>query len=478
MGKHFSGLFAFFCNMPVILKKVTDSIFGIGKVKETISAARKKNILLLISWRHSPAREWLLVGKKNLANSLSSFNLLNYLAECFSKVCFSLGLKKAGLFWKEAFVETNGVKRHVLVRYLMKELFMYFFISFVFFFMVFFVNQILLVAEKILQQHVPVSDVLRLILYSLPMIIAQSAPFATLLGFLMCLGRIVTENEILILRASGQSYRILLIPVLVLGLLISVGSFFVNDYLLPLGNLKYNQLYRTITKSNPGVILESNSIKRTNDKTLVVGQVDDKNISDMVFFDTDNEGRQRIIVAGQSSVEKTEDAGILMKLLLHSPSVFFFAPDKWGNFDSLQADSMDLNIFESSVVNMSNKNNPREMTSYDLYKQIKKMETEEEGGDRKLNLYKLEFNKKFSLPFGSIFFAFLALPLALIFGKHNGQTIGMIIGIFICVLYWALTILGQIFGNRAGFSGFWTMWAPDFLVGISAVFFYVRLLKR
>ncbi|MBR1721239.1 MAG: LptF/LptG family permease, partial [Treponema sp.] len=83
--------------------------------------------------------------------------------------------------------ESNGINRHVLFRYLMKELFLYFFIAFIFFFMVFFVNQILLVAENILKKHVPVMDVMRLITYSLPMVIAQSAPFATLVGFLMCL---------------------------------------------------------------------------------------------------------------------------------------------------------------------------------------------------------------------------------------------------------------------------------------------------
>lgn len=91
--------------------------------------------------------------------------------------------------------------------------------------MIFFVNQILLLAEDILKKRVPVADVVRLIVYSLPAIIAQSAPFATLVGFLMCLGRIMTENEVLILRASGQNYAVFVIPVLILGLGISVISF-------------------------------------------------------------------------------------------------------------------------------------------------------------------------------------------------------------------------------------------------------------
>ena len=109
---------------------------------------------------------------------------------------------------------------------------------------------------------------------------------------------------------------------------------------------------------------------------------------------------------------------------------------------------------------------------------IKQMEESEDFSKKKLNSYKLEYNKKFSLPFGSIFFAFLALPLALLFGKHNGQTIGLIVGIVICVLYWTMMILGQIFGNRGGLNGFVVMWAPNLAITIAGGFFYIKLIGK
>ena len=97
-------------------------------------------------------------------------------------------------------------KSHVVYRYLSRELLVYFSIAFLFFFAVFFVNQILLTIEELLKQRVPLKDVLRLIWYSLPSIVATAAPFATLVGFLMCLGRFVSDNEILILRSTGHKY--------------------------------------------------------------------------------------------------------------------------------------------------------------------------------------------------------------------------------------------------------------------------------
>lgn len=369
---------------------------------------------------------------------------------------------------------SNGV----LLRYIFRELFMYFFVAFIFFFMVFFVNQILLLAESILKKRVPLRYVIQLIAYCLPAIIAQSSPFATLVGFLMCLGRMMSDNEILIFRASGQSYHMVLKPVLVLGLAISVVSFFVNDYLLPLSTIKYNKLYRQILTSNPAVELESNSIKRMNNTTLVIGDVKGTDVSDLVILDRGQDGKDRIIVAGESDVINSSQEGVIMQLNLGDAFVSFFDRENYNNYDVLESREATLNLFDSAVFGNSSITSPREMTSYDLGKEIQKMKGEENPRRRTINIYRMEFHKKFSIPFGSIFFAFLAIGLAFLFGKHNGQTIGLIIGLVICVLYWAMMILGQIFSSRNGMDGFWMMWIPNLVIGGAAVLFYAVLVRK
>ena len=148
------------------------------------------------------------------------------------------------------------------------------------------------------------------------------------------------------------------------------------------------------------------------------------------------------------------------------------------NFDVLDSKTATLNVFDSAVFTNTASVSPREMTSYDLGKRIKNLEKSKNASKRQLNNYKMEYNKKFAMPFGSIFFAMLALPLAFLFGKHNGQTIGLIIGLFICLLYWAMMIMGQIFAARTGWSGFWTMWAPNLLIGGLGIIFYIVLKKR
>ena len=74
--------------------------------------------------------------------------------------------------------------KHVLFSYILRELLLYFIVAFLFFFLIFFVNHMLLRAGDILEKRVPLGKVALFIFYSLPFVIAQSAPFATLVGFL------------------------------------------------------------------------------------------------------------------------------------------------------------------------------------------------------------------------------------------------------------------------------------------------------
>ena len=376
-------------------------------------------------------------------------------------------------------LQSNGeFPDNMMTRYLLKELLLYFTVTFFVFFVVFFVNQILLLAESILQKHVSLWSVVKLITYCLPFIIAQSAPFATLVGFLMCIGRMMSSNEILIMRASGFGYKMILKPVLFLGMFISIFSFFVNDYLLPLGTINYTKLYRDILRSNPSIEIEPNSIKRTNDSTFVIGDVIGNDISDMVIFDSGKDGKQRVIIADDCNISKPQKNGIVMQMYMNDANVLLLGKNKRKDFDFLKADLLSFNVFESSFFDSNNGVSPREMTSFDLYNQIQKLKKDEKTPPKKLNQYMLEFNKKFSIPFGSLFFALLAMPLAIIFGKHNGQTIGLIIGIFISFLYWAFMILGQIFASRSGQGAFISMWLPNLLVSFFGLFFYMVLGRK
>ncbi len=376
------------------------------------------------------------------------------------------------------FNRNTDLKNNLLIRYLYKELFLYFLICFAFLFVVFFANQILLIGEDMLAKRAPFKDVSKIMIYSMPAIIAQSSPFATLVGFLMCLGRMSSDNEILIFRASGFSFRSILKPVLVMGLAISFVSFFVNDYLLPLSTIKYNQLYRKIMRSNPSVVLESNSIKRIDNSTVVIGDVKDSDVSDIIFFNSkEDTNKETIIVAGKSVLTGAKNQGVLLQLDMSDSIMTTFELENFNNYEVLSTENTILNLFDSTITGRGGKN-PREMTFYDLRKEIRIMKADPDEDDMRINTWMMEYYKKFAIPFGSIFFAFLAFSIAFLFGKHNGLTMGLFIGIIICVLYWAMQISGQLLVTRVNLNSFWCIWVPNILMAVIACILSINLIRK
>ena len=376
-------------------------------------------------------------------------------------------------------LKRGTLKDHILIKYLFKDLFLYFLVSFFFFFMIFFVNQILLTVEDLLAKSAPFADVMRIMVYSLPFIIAQSAPFATLVGFLMSLGGMMSSNEILIFRAAGFSFFKIFVPVAVLGILISIGSFFVNDYLLPLGTIKYNQLMRKIMNSTPSIELESNSVKHLDTSSIVIGNVDGNSVSDLVIIDP-KEDEDRLIIAGKSVLVGAKEEGVLMQFDMSDANMLTIKSDNRNDYDVLHSKRTVMNVFDSTFLG-SFSQSPREMTAYDLTKALSEMKSENDDTPsalRKLNTWIMEWHKKFAIPFGSIFFAVLAFSIAFLFGKNNGQMIGLFLGIVICVLYWAVQIVGQLLVTKVGLNAFWCIWTPNLLIGFFGIIFMLRLVKK
>jgi len=380
-------------------------------------------------------------------------------------------------YFTDKYLRRGKLKNHILVKYLFKDLTLYFLVAFAFFFMIFFVNQILLTVENLLAKSAPFSSVVKIMFYSFPMIIAQSAPYATLVGFLMSLGGMMSNNEILIFRSAGFSFFKLLVPIMVLGLVISILSFFVNDYLLPLGTKKYNQLFRQIMQSTPTVELESNSAKELGNSLVVMGDVQDGVVSDIILISSSDD-TEKIIVAGESTLSGARNEGVLMQLDMSDATILSINSKNRNNYDVMNAQEATLNIFDSTVMGGTS-HSAREMTSVDVAKEIKKMLNQNNGKKTtRINIWLMEFHKKFSIPFASIFFAFLALSVAFLFGKHNGQTLGLFLGIVICVLSWAMQIMGQLFVQKLGWHPFWSIWIPNFVIGIFATIFFTVLIKK
>jgi lipopolysaccharide export system permease protein len=413
-------------------------------------------------------------------------------------------------FWKERDGESPRAMSLTIYRYILTETFFSFFISFLFFFFIFFVNQLLLMAQDILTKHVPFGQVALLVLFSLPQVIAMSAPFASLVGTLMTAGRLSSDNEVLVMLSSGLSYRNVFIPAITVGLAISLLSFVANDVLLPGGYIQFTRLYRRILVSTPALELEANSVKKFKDTVIVTGNVTGNAIDNMLILDRTSDGERRVIMANNAELKDAGRSGLSLDL-----GRAFVQSSKEivrEDYDYASAGFLRYWVPQEDLIQAMSSIGPREMSSIDVFKEIRNKtaelnvrlnerrnkvsslalgleETLRAGPsseawnrrtnqltafqreaqilqamrkDRTLSLYWLEFYKKFSIPFGALSFIFLAVSLGLM-AKRSGQTVGFIFGLIISVIYWALLLGGQTMGIRLNTSPFWSMWLPNIL---------------
>jgi lipopolysaccharide export system permease protein len=412
-----------------------------------------------------------------------------------------------------------------IYRYILSEAFFSFLISFLFFFFIFFVNQMLLMAQEILTKHVPFVQVALLILFSLPSVIAMSAPFASLVGLLMTIGRLSSDNEILVMLSSGLSYRNVFLPAVTVGIAISIVSFIANDILLPGGYIQFARLYRRILVSTPALELEANSVKKFKDTVIVTGNVDGNTIDNVLILDRTSDGERRIIMANNAELKDAGRDGL--SLDLEKAFVQSSKEIVREDYDYASADSLHYWVPQEDMIQAMSSLSPREMSSRDVFREIRKKtadlsvrandrknrasnmglvfeETLRAGPygeswnrrtsqlaafqreaqtlanmqrDRSLSLYWLEFYKKFSIPFGAFSFIFLSVSLGLM-AKNRGQTVGFVLGLIIAVIYWALLLGGQTMGMRLNTPPFWSMWIPNILaLSVGIILAIVRVVK-
>jgi lipopolysaccharide export system permease protein len=410
-------------------------------------------------------------------------------------------------------------------RYIIRDAFFSFLVSFLFFFFIFFVNQLLLMAQQILTKHVPVYQVALLVLYALPSIIALSAPFASLVGTLMTVGRLTSDNEILVMLSSGLSYGNVFYPAFVVGVVISILSFFTNDVLLPAGTVQYSRLYRQIVVSTPALELEANSVKRFRDTVIRTGPVTGTAIDNVLILDRTGDGERRLIIARNAELKDAGTAGLSLDLM--QAFVQSSKETARGDYDYASSGFLRYWVPQEDLIQAVSSVSAREMSSVDVRSEITVKETELRArlddrygkvltqalsledslrkgpaneawnrrenyfaafsrelltaraveNDRILANYRLEYYKKFSIPFGALSVVFLAIPLGLL-AKKSGQTVGFIFGLIIAVIYWALLLGGQTMGARFGTSPFWSMWAPNILAGGTGIVMCIVRLRK
>jgi lipopolysaccharide export system permease protein len=289
--------------------------------------------------------------------------------------------------------------------------------------------------------------------------------------------------------------------------------------------VKFAQLYRRILLSTPALELEANSVKKFKNTVIVTGNVTGNAIDNVLILDKTSDGERRVIMAANAELKDAGKDGLSIDL----DKAFVQSSKEIAreDYDYASAGYLRYWVPQEDLIQAMSSVSPREMSSIDVYKEIKRRTLElndrmnekrnkvsslafalentlragpasqdwnrrtnqiaafqrevqalqSMSNDRGLSLYWLEFYKKFSMPFGAFSFIFLSVALGLM-AKRSGQAVGFMIGLIISVIYWALLLGGQTMGIRLSTPPFWSMWLPNILaLSFGLVLTVIRITK-
>ncbi len=307
----------------------------------------------------------------------------------------------------------------------------------------------------------------RLLLYFQPSLLVLAVPIGFLISLLVVYGRLSADREVVAVESCGFSPMILIWPTIIVSLLMSLFLVFFMDKILPWGNISFLKLeYRIATERTAIVVREKTFIKDFDGYILYVSEKDDKKdiLKDVtVWFLNEQKMPCRLIHAKQGIIQQNKDNFHVMLILSHGIMQQLGGPQKEtkNEFYQMQFKNCDLDLSANKLKNGPGEfRDARNISIKELAFRIK----EEKKANADARYDEVEYYKKFSIPFSALAFAFIGVPLGLVF--RTGSIAGPFLAIILVAIYDGFIIFGQDGGPRGIISPLFAAWLPDFVLTI------------
>ncbi len=372
----------------------------------------------------------------------------------------------------------------LLQRYILREHIPPFFGGLLVLLVILLLDRIFDLMEMIFRKGLPVRIVLELFGYSLPFMVALAVPMAVLIATLVAFGRLSADFEILAMKAAGVHTRQILVPALLFGLFWFATMSVFNNTILPEANHRLKNLMLDISMKKPTQEIEEGIFNRIGDYLIYVGQKDERTneIQEIMIQQKTQEGVQTIFAKrGRMVTQKNES----LILDLEDGEIHLAIGPEGETYRRLKFKNhrVVIPIHGTWVRRKRTFRTDREMSARMLLREIRKLDQDIAKVSkeqrlrlqilqRKRNQYWVEFHKKFSIPFASLAFILIGVPLA-IRSRRGGYGTAFGIAFLIFMIYYIFLIGGEELADRLLVPP-WSVWLPNLLFGGLGIFLLLK----
>jgi lipopolysaccharide export system permease protein len=319
------------------------------------------------------------------------------------------------------------------------------------------------------EYHVSVVFIIQLLCLRMPEYLIQTAPIAVLLGTLLGLGKLTSHSETIAMRAGGLNFMQLVVPVVIIGLFLSVGGVFMNEYVVPGALRSYQKVKDAASRK------EKTTVMRHFSYDFKDGDMISQRIY-AAIFDLKAETMRHVTI-------EEFDKGRLNRIILTDTMYWdgrgwFF---KKGSIYQINSDNFfpikvdqgyiryDLNLTPTEISRFNEAVEKKSITELLAY--IKK-HTEPHSQERRSLL--VDWHMKFSIPFASFVLALLGTPLALQ-PQRRSNAAGFGLCIIFIILWYAFMGIGTYFAREAVISPVLGAWLPNLVLAGYGIYIFAKV---
>lgn len=323
-------------------------------------------------------------------------------------------------------------------------------------------------ARYLIDLNMPIELVSRLFLWELPGVIVLTFPMATLLATLLAFSRMSTNSEVIAFKAGGVSFWRMVVPVIIVGLIVSLSTIYINERIVPFAKFESRRLLYEFTH---------NAQVPTTQKHLTISQLTKKGVLDYILYAEKFDGQSRSM--NKVSYQDLDDAGRVVAVITAKEArwlenqwiffdgeyVFFPAGDQpviMAKF--AQYEMKDIKRTPRQITLSERSKRPEELTLAELKEVIENKQAE--GSDVKK--IQVSYYQRFSIPLSCLIFALLGAPLGLQ-PNRSGSSIGLGLSIIVIFIYYIVLTIGASIGQTGLISPIFGAWLPNLLFGLVGI---------
>lgn len=357
----------------------------------------------------------------------------------------------------------------ILDRYITREFLKTYLIIFLSFAVVFIVIDVIDNLPRLIRSGATVKLAALYYLLRLPYLIVLTSPVTVLLTGLFMMNSLSKHNESVAIRAAGVSIKRAMLPLFVIGLLISAAIALMGEYLLPRAESAKSYVYNVKIK---GEQPEDQMLKA---RVHYQGQKNDfyyfgffdgyqntLRVIDLTRLSPDNKEVVEHVTASAAVWEND-------KWTIQDCEVRRFAKGKQTYHQFYSSTQLPLlDVEPKDFVRITKKT--LSLNFFELKDYIARLEKMGEKANKEI----VDLHMKLSFPLTNLIVIFFFIPIATSNIRSKGRGLVFLLGLVVCFIYLIVVRIIQSLGYNGMMPPVWAAWAPNILFTLLGLEFLRR----